>query len=531
MRGRIGIVGRRMVGIAQGGDPVNSPDTRVRSIMVFLALLYVFRLILNGFLPLAPDEAHYWYWSQNLQLGYFDHPPMVAWVMAPFTWLGGDTEFFVRIGGLLCMVAGQWLLFLAVRRLCGNGSQVAWEVLFVLNLTLLFAAGALVQTPDSPLILCWMLALYAGSRVVTGGRAGWWYLVGAALGFGLLSKYTMILLVPCVFGFLLFSRRHRHWLLRKEPYLALLLGLVLFAPVIVWNWQHDWISFRFQMAHGFAADEKPVIFRLAEYVGSQMGVITPLLFAAFAYYGLWGAWKGLRENIDEYLYLAMMSWPILLFFGASTVKGGVAAANWPAPAYAAGLALMWLVYRRHFSGRRGHRWFMASAIGLALLMHAAVYLHVVTPVYPLGPKQDVTKQFRGWVELGETINAYIDAHPSDAGYFLVADRNITSAAEAVFYTGRGMVGIDFFTPEQFTFIDVEKLRGKDAIILLNQHSDEQVARVAIHFEAVEEIGENRHVFNGHELPRMHLRMLRGRSFLGNWHPGTAGGRLSATGGS
>jgi hypothetical protein len=301
--------------------------------------------------------------------------------------------------------------------------------------------------------------------------------------------------------------------------------------VIVWNWQHDWISFRFQMAHGFSVDEKPVLARLAEFLGSQIGVITPLLFVAFAWYAGQAAWKGLREREPGYLYLAMLSWPVLLFFVVSTIKGGVAAANWPAPAYAAGLPLMWLAYRRRYASRRGHRILMASAVALALSMQMAIYLHLVTPVFPLSPKQDATKQFRGWPELGERINSYIDAHPAQNGYFLVADRNITTAAEAVFYTGRGLVGIDFFTPEQFTFVDVEALRGKDAIVLLNHRGDEQVARVAAYFESVEDIGENRHVFNGHDLPRMQLRLLRGRGFLGNWQPSTVGGRLSATGGS
>jgi hypothetical protein len=164
-------------------------------------------------------------------------------------------------------------------------------------------------------------------------------------------------------------------------------------------------------------------------------------------------------------------------------------------------------------------------------MHGVVHLHLVSPVLPLKPKQDATKQFHGWVELGETINAFIDTHPSERGYFLVADRNITTAAEAVFYTGRGMVGLDFFTPEQFTFLDVDRLAGMDAVILLNNLSDDQVERVAVYFEAVEEIGENRHVFNGHELPRMKMRMLRGKSFRGNWRPSTKDGRLSATGGA
>jgi 4-amino-4-deoxy-L-arabinose transferase-like glycosyltransferase len=198
--------------------------------------------------------------------------------MALFTWIGGDNEFSVRVGGLLCTLVSHVFLYLTVKRLSGNDTGLAWEVLFIFNLTLLLSGGCIIQTPDTPLLLFWTIALYGCTQVFTGGGKGWWYASGAALGLGLLSKYTMALMIPCVFTFLLVFPPHRHWLLQKEPYLATLLGALVFSPVIVWNMQHHWASPAFQFAQGFSPLREPAVLKLLEYIGGQIGVVTPLLF-------------------------------------------------------------------------------------------------------------------------------------------------------------------------------------------------------------------------------------------------------------
>ena len=71
----------------------------------------------------------------------------------------------------------------------------------------------------------------------------------------MLSKYTALFLVPSVLLFLLADRAHRKWLLRKEPYLAFFLSLVIFSPVILWNYQHQWVSFAFQFSRRLLGEE------------------------------------------------------------------------------------------------------------------------------------------------------------------------------------------------------------------------------------------------------------------------------------
>ena len=100
--------------------------------------------------------------------------------------------------------------------------------------------------PDSPVLFFWMLTLTLVWQALDQGRPGWWLAAGAALGAGMLSKYTAAFLVPSVFLCLIFSKRDRRWLATPWPYLAGVCSLVVFSPVIYWNWAHDWASFRFQ---------------------------------------------------------------------------------------------------------------------------------------------------------------------------------------------------------------------------------------------------------------------------------------------
>ena len=489
------------------------------SILCLLLIFYAVRLFLIGHLQLSPDEAFYWYWSKNLDLSYVEHPPMVAYIMALFTWIGGDNEFSVRFGGLLCTLASHLFLYLTVKRLSGNNDTgLAWELLFVFNLTLLFSGGCIVQTPDTPLLLFWTLALYGCAQVLTGGGKGGWYVFGVALGLGLQSKYTMALMIPCVFAFLLASRPHRHWLLRKEPYLATLLGTFVFSPVILWNMQHRWASLAFQLAQGFSPVQEPVVMKLLEYAGGQIGVVTPLLFLAFFYYSLWGLFFTKRNRAPEILFLAILSWPILIFFGASTVRGEVAEPNWPAPAYIAGLPLMWIVYRRHFRERPGHRRFVRFAVGLALILNLAAHVHLVRPVLPLPKGMDPTWQFHGWRELGENIEAHAEEHPRREGYFLVGQGPPT-VAEAVFYTGNRYMGLDLTRPDRYSFVrGVDQLKGKNAIILsLDLHAP-TLGRLEPHFEEVMVLGKNRYYHCGEMSRRLSFYILLGKEFRGNWRP-------------
>lgn len=492
---------------------------RARWILFFLIVFYAVRLYLIGIIELAHDEAFYWYWSKNLDLSYLDHPPMVAYIMALFTGLGSDKEFFIRLGGLFCTVLTHVFIFLAAKRIEPTNRDIRWELLLVINCTLLFSAGCLVQTPDTPLLLFWTITLYCGACIATGGGTGWWLLSGIALGLGLVSKYTMILIVPCQFLFLLLSPDRRRWLWHPAPYLALGIALVIFSPVIYWNWQHDWVSFGFQLDNGFSHDTHPLFAKIGEYIGGQLGVVTPLLFLAFIFYSVKGmvidsSSKKLIFNDNSELFLACLAWPVVLFFGFSTAVGDAAEANWPAPAYVSGIMLTWMVFRRRYSDQTSHRRFMKIAIGLGLVLNLLLHIHLVSPFIPIAPDNDNTRQFHGWRALGTKLNTIIEEYPSPSGYFLIANR-LTSVAETVFYTGNRYIGIHLFDMEEYTFLkDLDKLKGKDAVIVLHRFSPRLYKKYASFFESLSVVGKYDNRFHGAVIEELSAVILIGTHFKG-----------------
>lgn len=446
---------------------------------------------------------------------------MVAYIMAVFTKFGKDTEFFVRLGGFAASIAALTLLYFTYKTLFPQNDVSAWKLLFIFNITLLFPAGCIVQTPDTPMLLFWSLAIFCGSRIITGGGFWWWYLWGYALGLGLLSKYTMILIVPCTFLFLLLSSQHRFWLFRKEPYLALIIAFFVFSPVLIWNYQNQWVSFTYQLQHGFAPKKRDVIhivLKMLEYLGGQAAVVTPILFIAFIIYSLKGFIASIKEKIPVYLYLFLLSWPIIIFFGTSTIFGKVAEANWPAPAYIAGFILMCHVYNERFRENSRHRKFFHTGVGLAVVINFMVHAHLITPYLPIPANLDPTAQFRCWKDMGQKINAYVDDSPHKDAYFLLSEKG-TTVAEAVFYTGNRFTGLDFSRSERYIFLkDTERLRGKDAVIILHQQGEAAIAPYLPYFESIESIGTHYCVFQSEKVNASELYLYAGRKYNGTWLP-------------
>ncbi len=319
-----------------------------------LAALTALRLLVAATAPLAPDEAYYWVWSRALAPGYLDHPPMIAFWIAAGTGVLGDTALGVRLLGPLGAAIGSLMLWDAGRKLFDARAGLAAAML--LNATLLLGVGAVTATPDTPLLLFWVAALWAVARADNSGDGRWWLLVGLFAGCALLSKYTAALLGLGLALWLLLSARH--WLRTPWPWLGGLAALLCFAPVILWNAAHDWVSFAKQ--GGRVGDSEGVQLRfLGELLGAQLGLATPLVFvlcvagsalavrrwrekrhALLAALIVPGAalflWQATGERVQG-------NWPAILY-PAAALAAGALASRWTRPAAALGFAITALVY-------------------------------------------------------------------------------------------------------------------------------------------------------------------------------------------
>ena len=233
------------------------------------------RLVAAAWTPLTFDEAYYWMWSKHLAGGYYDHPPMVALVIRVGTMIAGDTEFGVRLVSILLALPMSFAVYRAAAILFG-GVRVAATATILLNVTLMAAVGTLIVTPDAPLLVASSFVLFSLAKVLETGQGAWWLAVGAAVGAALLSKYTALFFGAAILIWLLSVPKLRRWLLSPWPYLGGLVALAIFAPVILWNADHQWVSFIKQIGRARIEDFRPAF--IAELIPTQIAFATPLVF-------------------------------------------------------------------------------------------------------------------------------------------------------------------------------------------------------------------------------------------------------------
>jgi 4-amino-4-deoxy-L-arabinose transferase-like glycosyltransferase len=198
--------------------------------------------------PLSGDEGYYWLWSRHLAWGYYDHPPMVAWVIRLTTSLLGTSELTTRLGAIVSLA----LIPLILARLaldCGGGWEAAAATGFLCLATPTLVVEGGFITPNSPFLLFWTLALWLYHRALVLQHRRWrdWILAGAMLGCAALGKLMALLFLPSLLLFALLSPVHRPLLRNVRAWASLGTSALVFLPYVWWNASHDWEDFRYQL--------------------------------------------------------------------------------------------------------------------------------------------------------------------------------------------------------------------------------------------------------------------------------------------
>ncbi|EFA71025.1 ArnT family glycosyltransferase [Cylindrospermopsis raciborskii] len=221
---------------------------------------FVFRMTCAIYLNTGLDEAYYYLYSQNLDWSYFDHPPLVAFTTGIGVWLTGEvTPFTIRIGGVVLYTGTLIFSYLASRKLFGD--RVATLTLVILTTIPIFQiAFGILTLPDNALMFFWSICLWlcATEFFPSGESYDPIYdtrpyrptyklaLVGLLVGLSFLGKYHGALLGCGLVLFCLISNRYRCALFSIWILVAVVLFLIAISPVLYWNSQHEWTSFRFQ---------------------------------------------------------------------------------------------------------------------------------------------------------------------------------------------------------------------------------------------------------------------------------------------
>ena len=376
----------------------------VRNTSLTILALVALRLIAAAVTPITFDEAYYWMWSKHLAAGYYDHPPMVAFVIRAGTMIAGDTEFGVRLVSILLALPMSYAVWRAAEILFG-GERVAATAAILLNVTLLAAVGTLIVTPDAPLLVASSFVLFFLAKVLETGRGAWWLAVGAAVGAALLSKYTALFFGLAILIWLVTVPSQRRWLITPWPYLGGLVALAIFVPVVIWNADHQWVSFIKQMGRARIEDFRPAF--IAELAPTQVAFATPLVFILGAM-GLHALAFRKAGALPARVLVNAMFWTITVYFVWHSLHARVEA-NWFAPVYPAfAVAAAVAAHRVTWEPRLARttdvclRW--AQPVGI--VMFVALIVQANTGILSFYRRDATVRSVGvGWRELADGIEA------------------------------------------------------------------------------------------------------------------------------
>jgi len=373
-----------------------------RQIILLILITTALRLGFGAAIGLGVDESYMVSAGRVLSLGYFDHPPASWWLSwAAAHLFGSEAPIVVRLPFILLFALTTWLMARLGEEI-GGPSTGFWAAL-TLNLSPVFGitSGGWVL-PDGPLdcalvgaALCLIRALPASGRVAL----AYWCGTGVCAGLALFSKYSAVLTIAGAVLFLAVNREHRAWLRRWEPYAAGVIALLVFSPVVIWNFSHDWASFAFQGERAGGMRFHPVA-PLTTMAGEALFVL-PWFWVPMIVLGCQALRSGWRERMLAWLAAP----PIVVFALVSAWSSQRVLFHWAAPGYLMLFPLLGRFVAAHWD-RRAVR---AAIVGSAALCVVSIVV-IGTQIQfdwlrAVMPAKDPTAEGLDWTSLRDDLAA------------------------------------------------------------------------------------------------------------------------------
>jgi 4-amino-4-deoxy-L-arabinose transferase-like glycosyltransferase len=392
---------------------VDGKPSPILLLFFFTVLVTAVRVFFAANLELSPDEAYYWRWSLEPAWHYPDHPPLIAWLIHMGTAIIGTTALGVRTGVILASVCAVFLVY-SIGHSVGLGKKDSALAASLSSILPLPATGALIATPDTFLGLIWLVIIYGLVRLVTVPSAFPWYIIGAALGMGLLTKHSALLIPPLVALSIFFVPGLRPRLRSIHPWFSVVLAGIIALPYFYFEANTGFLSVRFQLAHlgGRLVPEHStfeivaILQRVGELLLGQFGLLTPVVSILII-----ASYTRLR-NHPKRLVLAL---GFLVPLGASVLSAIFThpEQNWAALGHpVAAISLMLLlgdttapndsVFSPH--AKAWLKVAFVTTLGITTIIH----LHALHPFLPLPASSDPVSRLHGWGQL-KPLENHIDS--------------------------------------------------------------------------------------------------------------------------
>ncbi len=312
------------------------------------------RLAVAGSVPLLGDEAYHWLWARNLDLCYYDHPGMVAWLARLLCPPTHDANLCVRLSPVLLTALLPLLAWQLARETLAD-PRLARRCALLLMLTPICAAS-IVLMPYVPLNVFWLAGGLLAWRALERDRWHDWLLAGLACGAAMNCNFTAILLPASLVLYLLISRADRCKLAGRGFWLAVVVWLVCLTPIVVWNAQHGWATILFNAARRHAALHLSVS-SVVSYLGQLLIWGSPVVMAVAAVRLVPALWRAWRAGDRPVLYLSILAIvPLAAFLATASVLKPRGHYAMPAIAPLVILFVSWT----HRPQARMRRWYAAA---------------------------------------------------------------------------------------------------------------------------------------------------------------------------
>jgi len=351
-------------------------------------------LVVAGGVALSVDEAHYALYGLHPDWSYFDHPPMVGWLQALILPIS-ESEFALRIWPATVMATAGALLYRLSRELFPETNPwTAFAAVLILQSAVIVQLLGVALVPEVPLLVFALASTLALWLALSRQRWSDWLLLGLCLGLAGLSKYTAVTLAVSVVIFVVWQGQWRLFL-GPKPWAAALVAFLCILPVLYWNSQHDWISFRYQLGHG-APDR---VWSLIRFMRAEVGQIlayAPGIFL-FGLIALVHAWRK-RLDANNRLLLSVVLPPFVLFGWTAGYEETLP--HWTLMVWAL-LAIPAAVWICQHWQRRWVRFTAIASLIYSLLLTLVIHSQFAFPWIPFKPLEHPLRDLYGWEQGAE----------------------------------------------------------------------------------------------------------------------------------
>jgi hypothetical protein len=385
------------------------PAARRSDTAVLAAIAAAFALghiLTNGQYGFHRDELQFLSDARHLDWGYVCYPPFT-----PFIERIGLSLFGLSLIGLrLFSVLAQAIVILVsglIARDLGGGrlAQVAAALSVGLSGVPIFEATEFQYTSFS--FFWWVLVCWFTVRLLKSEDPRWWIAIGAVIGLGLESKYSIAFFVAGLLAGMALTSARR-WFVSKWFWAGVAIAFLIFLPNLIWLARHDWISYTFlQHIHVRDVGEgRAEGFLKGQFMANANLFATPLWIA-----GLIAFIADRRYRMLAWMYVV----PVALFWVGKGRFYYVAEAYPALLAMGAVVGERWLSWMPKLVRRTVAGVFFAGVVAIGAYICA-----MLVPIAPGGPLRDFAlknngdlREEFGWNELVGAVAVIRDSLPAD----------------------------------------------------------------------------------------------------------------------